>query len=329
MKKVTFYFVLLLMTTALFSSFKSANTQVSDPPTEFEQLVKYLETNGNFINSELAPALILASELKENLKNKQNLVIDIRNADWFAYGHVKGAKNVQPLELFNYFENEIDPATYDKITLICYSGQSASYYTSLLRLYGFDNVYSLKWGMSSWADEFATNMWVKNSKDEFTEQLEKTTNTKPSKGATPNLTTGKTEVSEILKARIQEAFAKPYKEFIVKSEAAFETPEDYFIVNYVDEDLYNTGHLKGAVNYQPNMSLASGTDLYTLPVDKKILVNSDTGLSSAYVVAYLHVLGYDVYNLAYGSTSYMNSVLVEMDKNGWSKDEIKNFTVAE
>lgn len=327
MKKVTSYLVLFLVVTTLFSSFKNIETQSDNPPSEFELLVQYLESNGNFINT-IAPAIITADEVKENLKNEKYLVLDIRSADWFDYGHIKKSKNVKGPELLNYFETEIDPTTYDKITIICYSGQSASYYTSLLRLYGFDNVYSMKWGMCSWNEEFAS-AWIKNSKDEFTDQLETTENSKPEKGATPILTTGKTDAKEILQARIKEAFAKPYKEFIVKSPVAFETPQDYFIVNYTSKDSYNAGHVKGAVQYQPKQCLASSTSLYTLPANKKILVNCDTGLGAAYAVAYLNVIGYDVYNLAYGSNSYMNSTLVEKGWNSWTKEEIKNFPIVE
>jgi rhodanese-related sulfurtransferase len=329
MKKTTLYLVLLLTVTNLLSSFKSTSQTSNSELTEFEMLIQYLEANGNYINSDLAPSIILAPEIKDNLKNEKYLVIDIRSADWYDYGHIKNAVSVDGPEILNYFETEIDPKAFDKITIVCYSGQSASYYAGLLRLYGFDNVYSLKWGMSSWAAEFATTIWDKNSKDEFTDQLEKTANPIPEKGGTPTISTGKKDAKEILKARIREAFEKPYKEYIVKAELAFEAPADYFVMNYTNEDQYSAGHIKGAVNYQPQTSLSIETDLYTLPTDKKILVNCDTGLTSAYVVAYLQILGYDVYNLSYGANSYMNSTLVKNDWNGWSAKEIQNFPVVE
>jgi rhodanese-related sulfurtransferase len=329
MKKTTLYLALLLFVTIVFSSFKSKEQQIDNPPpSEFETLVTYLETNGNFINNE-APSIIMASEIKENLKNEKYLVLDIRSADWFNYGHIKKSKNVKGPELLNYFESKIDPSTFDKITIVCYSGQSAAYYASLLRLYGFNNVYSLKWGISSWAEEFATNVWIKNSKDQFTEQIETTVNSMPEKGETPTINTGKTDAKEILQARIKEAFAKPYKEYIVKPAVAFEAPQDYFIINYVNEDNYKAGHLKGAVQYKPQKSLSSTTNLYTIPNNKKVLLNCDTGISAAYAVAYLQVLGYDVYNLAYGDNSYMNSTLVEKNWNGWTTKEIKNYPVVE
>jgi rhodanese-related sulfurtransferase len=328
MKKITSYLVVLLIATTILSSFKKKEQSIQTDPTEFELLVKYLEENGNFINSDLAPAIILASEIKDNLKNDKYLVLDIRSESWFEYGHIKNAVNAVGPELLNYFENEIDPASFDKITIVCYSGQSAAYYASLLRLAGYNNVYNLKWGMSSWSDEFAENIWVKNSTNAFADQLETTANAMPEKGEYPVIETGKIDGKEILKARILAAFATPYKDFIVKAETVFETPADYFIVNYMDEEKYNFGHIPGAIQYEPR-TLATSANLYSLPTDKKVLVNCLTGQNAAYTVAYLHVLGYDVANLGYGSNSYMNTVLTEKGWEGFSSVETQNYPVVE
>ena len=329
MRKQTPYLVLLFILTLTLSGFNNVEQIQDNPPTEFELLVQYLEENNNYINSELAPSLILAPEIKENLKNKKYLVLDIRSEAWFDYGHIKNAVNVKGPELLNYFKNEITPAEYDKITVVCYSGQSAAYYAGLLRLYGFDNTYSLKWGMSSRAGEFAENIWVKNSTDELVDNLETTANPMPENGSYPALTTGKTDGESILKQRIEEVFAIPYKESIVKTAAITETPADFYVMNYMAEEKYNFGHLKGAVHYTPNQSLATTTNLATLPTDKRVVVNCDTGQSAAYVVAYLNVLGYNVGNLAYGSNSYMNSTLVEKGWNGFSEKEIHEFPIVE
>ena len=329
MKKTVKYFVLFFIVATFSSNHKIvAQDQVNNPISETQLLVQYLETNGNFINNE-APAIILADEIKENLKNKKYLVLDIRSESWFEYGHIKNAKNIKAAELLNYFKNDIDPKTFDKITIVCYSGQSAAYFTSLLRLYGYNNVYNLKWGMSSWDEELATNVWVKNSKNKFQDQLELTNNPAPEKGELPILNTGKTDGKEILKERITKAFEKPYKTNIVKVDSIFNNPTDFYVVNYVNEEKYNLGHIKGAVRYQPKSSLSSTENLYTLPTNKKILVSCDTGQSAAYVVAYLNILGYNASNLAYGANGYMNSTLVEKGWNGFSTKEIKNYPIVE
>ncbi len=329
MKKITSYFAVLFITFTLLNGYKSnAQQNIENPLSEFELVVKYLESNGDFTNTK-APALILATEIKENLKNDKYLVLDIRSESWFEYGHIKNAKNVKAAELLNYFENNIKPESFDKITIVCYSGQSAAYYTSLLRIAGYNNVFNLKWGMSSWAEEFATNIWLKNSKSTYIDKLEKTVNPLPKIGELPLLNTGKTDAKEIIKARLKEIFTKPYKEYYVKADTVFKNTDEYYIVNYVNEEKYNLGHIKGSIRYQPKSSLSSTESLYTLPTNKKVLVSCMTGQSAAYIVAYLNVLGYDVANLAYGANSYMNATLVEKGWNGFTEKEIKNYPVSE
>jgi rhodanese-related sulfurtransferase len=330
MKKATSFFILLFLATTLLSGFKNTEQkQPINPPSEFELLVQYLEKNGNFINSELAPALIPASEVKDNFKNSKYLVLDIRSESWFEYGHIKNAKNVKAESLLNYFENSIDPKSFDKIIIVCYSGQSAAYYTSLLRLAGYDNVYNMKWGMSSWRLDFAEKSWEKNITNVYADKLETTENAKAAIGTYPVLNTGKTEAKDILKVQLEKAFAIPYKESILKSEDVLKDPSNYYIVNYWTKDKYSNGHIPGAIQYQPNESLASTTYLNTLPASKKIAVYEATGQSAAYVVAYLNVLGYDTGNIAYGANSFMNKVLKEKDWDAFSKKEINMYPVIE
>ena len=130
----------------------------------------------------------------------------------------------------------------------------------------------MKWGMSSWREDFAENSWMKNAKNTFADKLETTENPKAEVGSHPAIATGLTDAKEILKARLEKAFATPYKEYILKSADVFENPGNYYVVNYWNLDKYNYGHIPGAVQYQQGTSLASTADLYTLPTDKKIAV---------------------------------------------------------
>ncbi len=333
MKKLSIFLAAVLISTAtLFSSFTTKNDISKNSPLsavdEFETLLNYLEANGNFINSDAAPALVLADEVKKNLKNSKYHIVDVRSDTWYEYGHIKNAVNVPTTDLLNYFENKIKSKDFDKIVIVCYSGQSAAYFTSLLRLAGFDNAYSMKWGMSSWRADFAEKSWGKNVKNDFAGKLETTDNAKPEKGSHPALNTGKTEGKDILRARLEKAFATPYKESIIKSADVFATPADYFTVNYCAKDRYDKGHIPGAIQYQPK-SLSSESDLYTLPTDKRIAVYGLTGQNTAYVVAYLGILGYDAGNVAYGANSFMNK---ELKSNGWdafTKKSINMYPVIE
>lgn len=334
MKKLSLALLTILLSSIiLFSGFKSVNeiqsNPIPSPPNEFEVLLTFLETNRNFINSPAAPALVPASEVKQNLKNEKYHIIDIRSESWFEYGHVKNANNVQPADLLVHFEKSIVPADFDKIVLICYSGQSAAYYSGLLRIAGYDNVHSMNWGMSSWRVDFAENSWLKNTSSDYDAKLETTDNAKADKGAMPSLATGQTEGEAILRARLETAFATPYKESIVKSADVFANPDTYYIVDYNGADRYAKGHIPQAVQYDPNSSLSSVADLYTLPTDKQVVVNGPTGQETAYVIAYLNVLGYKTGNIGYGSNSFMHKTLKD---NGWeafTKKSVNMYPVIE
>ncbi len=117
---------------------------------EFKLLADYLKENGDFINSPYCPSMIGAEEVYKNMDNPAYLIIDIRKPEHYAEGHIKNAKNVGYFKVLDYFKNNVNPDNYEKIVLVCYSGQSASYLTSLLQMLGYDNVYAMKFGMSSW-----------------------------------------------------------------------------------------------------------------------------------------------------------------------------------
>lgn len=332
MRKLSIILVIMLLpATLLISSFKEPSTSSNNlnPPNEFETLLSFLETNRDFINTDAAPALVPADEVKKNSKNPKYHIIDIRTATWFEYGHVKNAANVQPADLLNHFQNSITPSEYDKIVLICYSGQSAAYFSGLLRIAGYDNVYSMNWGMSSWRVDFAENSWLKNTSDDFNAKLETSSNEKAAKGAAPAISTGKSEGEAILMDRLEQAFATPYKESIVKASAVFEQPNDYYIIDYNGAERYALGHIPQAVQYDPKGSLSSSNDLLTIPTDKRVLVYGPTGQETAYVVAYLNILGYDAGNLAYGGNSFMHKTLKENNWEAFSKKEVNMFPVIE
>ncbi len=332
MKKLSFFLVVTLVSLTVFMSSFTTSNEISNsdlnPPNEFETLLNYLETNNNFINTN-PQLLISADEVKKNLKNPKYHIIDIRTNSWYEYAHIKGTVNVLPDNLPDHFENNLTPKDYDKIVIICYSGQSATYYASLLRLSGYDNVFSMKWGMASWRLDFAENTWLKYSGDENASKLETSENAKSEKGNAPILSTSKSDAKEILHTQLAASFAQPYNELIINADDVFANPENYFIVNYWELDKYKNGHIPTAVHYDSNGSLSSSTDLLTLPTDKKIAIYCETGQKAAAAVAYLKILGYDVGNIAYGSNRFMNKILKENGWDAFTKKEVNMFPVVE
>ena len=327
-KVVTYVFVFFLATIAL-SSFTTVkkNTQCT-LSSESEILANYLESKGA-IKSISEQTIISANEVKQNVKNSKYHIIDIRSESWFEYGHIKNAHNVKASDLLSYFETEISPNNFEKIVVICYSGQSASYYTSLLRIIGYNNVYSMNWGMSSWRLDFAENSWLKNIKNIFASKLETHKNAIPTASTFPTLASTKTDPKEILRERLLKAFATPYREHIIKSTEVFENPNNYFTISYTNLENYKNGHIPGAINYKPTNSFTIATNLNTLPKNKKIAIYCETGQNAAKMVAYLSLLGYDIENIAYGENSFMNTILKQKNWNAFSKKQIHMYPVIE
>jgi len=269
-------------------------------------LAEYLESADSPINAESIAAYITASNLNSEMLSGGNpYIIDIRSADDFSsIGHIDGAVNVAAGDVIAHLEG-MDVSGYDKVVVACYTGQTAGFVTSLVRMAGYD-AYSLKWGMSSWNQACAGSL-NSNSKNTYATQLETTDNPKGESGSMPVLTTGAEMAEDILDARVAAVLAEGFGEAAITAEQVFANAEDYYIVNYWPVDHYNLGHVPGAIQYTPNEDLMTDTFLKTLPADKTVVVYCYTGQTSAFMAAYLKVLGYDAKSLKFG----MNGMATE------------------
>ncbi len=195
--------IMLLALSIVFVSCSDDDKPSSSKKTEAELLIEYLETTGgDFINTN-APALINAIDVKNmNLATPEKIhIIDVRSAaDYANLGHIKNAVNKTIPELYEYFKSGFNPNQYEKVVVVCYTGQSASYATSLLRLLGYNNVFAMKFGMSSWHDDFATGYKNTIANGNSKAALFTATETpKPTQlVAMPTLTTGKDLARQLL-----------------------------------------------------------------------------------------------------------------------------------
>ncbi|MDZ7775900.1 MAG: rhodanese-like domain-containing protein [Bacteroidales bacterium] len=119
--------------------------------------------------------------------------------------------------------------------MVCNSGQSAGYATSIMQLLGYDNVYDMKWGMSAWDEVTANNKWRKNASNKYADQLETKANPKNKPTEFPALNTGETTGIEIMHARAQELLEKGFKPVRLKADELLENGDDCYIVNYWPE----------------------------------------------------------------------------------------------
>ena len=83
--------------------------------------------------------------------NQGSQVIDVRNADRYAEGHIVDARNIPQDELLKN-PNELTRKNKDAV-LVCDSGASSGECVARLRKDGYDNIFSLRGGLEEWRKE--------------------------------------------------------------------------------------------------------------------------------------------------------------------------------
>jgi rhodanese-related sulfurtransferase len=86
------------------------------------------------------------------LMNKENaVVIDVRTSDEWAKGHIVGARHIAMPTLADKIP-ELEKFKKRPLILCCVSGQRAASAANALKKAGFDKVFVLKGGMTSWLE---------------------------------------------------------------------------------------------------------------------------------------------------------------------------------
>jgi rhodanese-related sulfurtransferase len=296
----------LILLPILFVGCKKDETPTEPEVTidESKLLVEYLEstTGGDFMNT-TAPAIITADDVFTYVSSKPDkiYIMDIRSAtDFETKGHIAGSVNVAMKDIVTKIKS-INTASYEKIVVTCYSGQTSGYAVSLLRLLGYSTVFSLKWGMSSWNASCASSWSTSSYGNNYTGFI--TTETvKAAAGNLPTLNTGKKTGKEILEARVEYLLANgaQFDDIKIAWNTVTGALSNYYIVNYWAKTDYDKGHLPGAIQYTPKTDFKSTVNLKTLPTNKSIVIYCYTGQTSSQVATILKVLGYDAKTLLFG-----------------------------
>lgn len=293
-------------------------------------LLKDLKENGDYVNSKVFPSLIKASIVNESL-GKNMLVVDIRSPKQFSEGHIKGAVNKKFEEVPSFFETGIKPFEYDKIIIVSEDGQVSSYATCLLRLMGYGNVYSMRWGMSVWNNKYAQDGWLKGVSGKYETKLENTVNERPSLLGMPELKTGLMTGPEIGAARFRRLFEEGTTDILISADEVFSNPQKYYIINLDRKDKYEDGHIPGSVRYKPEGTLGYTDEMASIPVDKPVVVYCGTGHNSGFATAYLRLFGYDAHTLKYGNNGFMyNKMVKQRTSLSWlpfSSADVNDFEV--
>lgn len=83
------------------------------------------------------------------LINNDSVVIDLRNAEAFARGHIVNARNI-PFDQFDAQSAKLDRWKNKPILAVCEAGITSTKAVDALRKSGFESIYGLKGGMSAW-----------------------------------------------------------------------------------------------------------------------------------------------------------------------------------
>lgn len=323
-KKINYInLIALLAMLVMFASCSEETTTPSDVD-ESKVLLEYLEgAGGDYINATMNN-LVTAEAVRIDItaNPSQFLVIDIRDTATYAKGHIANAVNVQFKDVLTYFKNN-NTTTFSKVYMVCFSGQSAAYATCLLRLAGYTNVYSMKFGMASWHSDFSAT-WKNGIGNVGAATIKQDEVAKPAPGNLPVLATGKNTGKDILDARVAQAFADGFPS--VKASDVLSNLSSYYVAAYWSlADYKDPGHVDGARCYVSKSDLKSTTSLKTLPTDKTIAIYCYTGHTAAYAAAFLKVMGYSVKSISYGGNAMYYDIMVSKGKSSWKDTECKDY----
>lgn len=293
MKKFFLYTLLLAFVASFtFTGCKYEETECTGTePDAYATLTTYLKS----IDMDIDHVIKNADDQKfvmfpadGNLSGKY--IIDIRSGEAFGSGHISGAHNIGFTSILD------EAAKADKpIVVVCFTGQTACYATSLLRLYGYEDAQALKWGMSGWNGDF--DSWtgkVGDVKDSNPANWTTSTAT-PGSFESPFISTSSTNGADILQERVEAVIAAGFK--TASNADVMANPGNYYVNNYFSEaDHVGFGHVKGAYRILPLLI----DDCAKLDPSAKVVTYCYTGQTSAVLTAYLNVLGFDAYSLTFG-----------------------------
>ena len=257
--------------------------------------------NDYFANLPKDNAMIAQDAFIEMVNAGQDLfILDIRQADVYNQGHIKGAVNL-PWGPDAIAEN-LDKLPVDEtIYVYCYTAQTANQTVALLNFAGFE-AKSVKFG---WNLGITRVDGYKAVVETTVNELSGTTPYKVDpeiKSAIVNYYKGLADVNSTM--------FKNYKisEDILKM--MIDAEEDITILSIRQASAFTEGHIPGAIN----IPWGQGMEEYfgQLPEGKKIVVYCYTGQTAGQAVAGLRMLGYDAVSLNGGMGTPANKPY------GWS-----------
>ncbi len=283
----------------------SCESTEEDEDTAFEVLSKYMLANAYDADLVIADWIVPASAVTGNEANY--FIVDIRSAEKYAEGHIPGSVNSAYGDILTTVETL---NTSDLPVLIaCYSGQSAAHAVVALRLSGYTDTKTLKWGMSGWAAEF--DVWSDATSSHAVDHANWSMELVPpallSDMADPVIDTDLTDGAAILAERV-DAILGGFKG--IASTEVIAAPENFQVNNFWElEHWEHYGHIAGAYQVTPGTLTIANDGLDCLDPSQTIVTYCWTGQTSSMMTAWLTTLGYNAKSLKNGANSMIYSAL--------------------
>lgn len=216
---------------------------------------------------------------KVDANDSSILIVDIRSAEDYSKGHIKGSVNIPFAEMGKY----LDKLPGDKeIIVACYTGQTAGQTVAVLNVYGY-NARSLHLGVKSG--------WVgKTNYPLDTTAVSLPTGVTPAKAPSAEIAQQCADYFNNLPESLNKIDSDKLK-------AKIDAKEDIQIVSIRDAKDYVKGDIPGAINI-PFKEVNKSLD--KISKDKPVVVSCYTGQTAGQTVAILKLLGYDAYSLSSG-----------------------------
>lgn len=216
--------------------------------------------------------------------NEDMFILDIRKADVYDEGHIKGAVNAP---WGTDISDNLEKLPTDKTIMVyCYTGQTAGQTVALLNMAGFDaKSVNLGWNLGI-AKVDGVDEVTETTANEFGEAVTE---------INPEI---KTAIDDYYKG-LEAVEGTIYANYKISEEDAKELVDsndaNTLFLSVRNEADYNKGHIKGAINIPWGKGMEQ--KFSELPKDKKIVVYCYTGQTAGQTVAGLRMLGYDAVSM--------------------------------
>ena len=147
MKKISLLLLSLTLTASLFIGCGSNNAESKDANTQTSS-----ESSSKIQSEEVSRDISIDESKKLINQGEVTLILDVRDADEFAKGHLKNAIQIPVKELKENL-NDIEKFKDELVLVYCRSGKKSAEAINILKENGFKNLVHMKDGISKWDGE--------------------------------------------------------------------------------------------------------------------------------------------------------------------------------